>query len=137
MIIKKSKFIGQNKGNKMRIGESFTIKGLQSFENHDETLNPVDININTNEFWSFMQKYINKGYVHKFVLHGIDFSLSITKNTNQVFVTCSGLNDAKKYCKNGKKAKELAIHYLEEIQKWFSVERRLHWVAVCFIGSKN
>ena len=73
-------------------------KKFTIFKTPDETLNPVNINVNTNEFWNFIQKHRNKGYGHKFVFQGFGFSLSIIKNMDQLFFTCSGLNDTKKVC---------------------------------------
>ena len=91
MVIKKSKFIGQDRSKR---NEN---RGIFYSKRFDETLNPFNINLNTNKQWDFMQKFRNQGYVHKFVLQGLDFSLSITKKHESIVYTCSGLNDAKKY----------------------------------------
>lgn len=109
-------YILEKKENK-KIVDSLKIKGLQTFDNHGEILNPIDINIDTTTFWSFMQKYTqNKEYVHRFILEEAVFSSSVMNDKNKILVTCNGLNDAKKLFLDSDEMKELSIIYLNEVK---------------------
>lgn len=104
-------YILEKKENKkMEIVDSLRIKGLQTFDNHGEILSPIDINIDTTAFWSFMQKYTqNKEYVYRFILEEAVFSSSVMNDKN-------GLNDAKKLFLNSDEMKALSIIYLNEVK---------------------
>ena len=109
-------YILEKKENK-KIVDSLKIKGLQTFDNHGEILNPIDINIDTTAFWSFMQKYTqNKEYVYRFILEEAVFSSSVMNDKNKILVTCNGLNDAKKLFLDSDEMKELSIIYLNEVK---------------------
>ena len=74
-------------------------KRLTSFEKYHSLLNPADININANKFWELFQRCKENGrYIYRFILEGLMFSSSIINGTNQIFLDCSGLNDANKFC---------------------------------------
>ena len=106
----------EKKENK-KIVDSLKIKGLQTFDNHGEILNPIDINIDTTAFWSFMQKYTqNKEYVYRFILEEAVFSSSVMNDKNKILVTCNGLNDAKKLFLDSDEMKALSIIYLNEVK---------------------
>lgn len=111
-------YILEKKENKkMEIVDSLRIKGLQTFDNHGEILSPIDINIDTTAFWSFMQKYTqNKQYVYRVILEEAVFSSSVMNDKNQILVTCNGLNDAKKLFLNSDEMKALSIIYLNEVK---------------------
>ena len=67
---------------------------LQNTDNYDQ-LNAIDIEISDNEIISTLTKY--KKYKYRFLLTGLFFSSSFTTDTNIIFVTCNGLNQAKKH----------------------------------------
>ena len=109
-------YILEKKENK-KIVDSLKIKGLQTFDNHGEILNLIDINIDTTAFWSFMQKYTqNKEYVYRFILEEAVFSSSVMNDKNKILVTCNGLNDAKKLFLDSDEMKALSIIYLNEVK---------------------
>ena len=74
--------------------ESVIICRQQKFELNN-TLNPVEIEINDDRILNVLKKFIH--FYYKFTPCGILFPSSITNNTKQIFVICRELNDTKIY----------------------------------------
>ena len=72
--------------------ESVIICRQQKFELNN-TLNPVEIEINDDRILNVLKKFIH--FYYKFTPCGILFPSSITNNTKQIFVICRELNDTK------------------------------------------
>ena len=58
------------------------------------------------------------GVYYKFALIRILFPASVNNNTNQIFVMCRKLNDAKTALVNGKLANLLGVINLNNINNW-------------------
>ena len=73
--------------------ETFLVKALQSYDRHT-VLNPLQINLSSN----YLNQKINdfKGFIYEVLLKNILFSASISNDTQNVCITCSNLNCAKK-----------------------------------------
>ena len=65
------------------------------------------------------------------------FSLSLTNDTNVIFVTCNGLNEAKNALVNGKLFKSIDVIDLNEIEHWEKVKGKSKWVNATFTDSEQ
>ena len=79
--------------------DSILTNGLQSYDKF-ETLNPVEISIKSNTIVADLNQY--KCYMYYFLMNNLLFSASATNNTNVIFISCNGLNDAKESLIHGK-----------------------------------
>ena len=70
------------------------ISGLQDFEQYHK-LNPINIKINDNQIILLLSKYGK----YRLKITSLLISSSFDQTTNVIFITCNGLNDAKK-CTN-------------------------------------
>ena len=95
--------------------DSILINGLQSYDTY-ETLNSVQISIKSNNIISDLNCY--KNYKCSFLANSLLFSASITNSTNVIFISCTGLNDAKEALINGKIYKIIGIINLDQIKNW-------------------
>ena len=59
---------------------------------------------------------------YRFLTENLSCSSSFTNDTNVLFITCNGLNDAKKYLINGKEHKILGVIRLFQIENWSKVK---------------
>ena len=59
---------------------------------------------------------------YRFLTENLSFSSSFTNDTNVLFITCNGLNNAKKYLTNGKEHKILGVIHLFQIENWSKVK---------------
>ena len=67
------------------------ISGLQDFEQYHK-LNPINIKINDNQIILLLSKYGK----YRLKITSLLISSSFDQTTNVIFITCNGLNDAKK-----------------------------------------
>ena len=79
--------------------DEILISGLQNFEQYQK-VNPIDIEINVSQIISSLSKYGNSRYRLK--LTSLLLRTSFDQTTNVIFITCNGLNNAKKALINGK-----------------------------------
>ena len=79
---------------------------LQNFDTCYK-LNPVDIAIRDSKANSFLARC--RRYKYRFVMDNLLFSSALTNNTNAIFVSCNGLNEAKESLVNGKLLKPLVL----------------------------
>ena len=94
------------------IGE-FKIEGVQNFANYSK-INPINIQISNSEIQNALAFYSSR-YKYRFIANNLLFSSSIQQDTNALFLTTNGLNDAKDILINGKLVKEIGVIYLSEI----------------------
>ena len=90
---KKLKRLGQKRKMSEAV-ETFLVKALQSYDRYT-VLNSLQINLRSN----YLNQKINdfKGFVYEVLLKNILFSAPISNDTQNVFITCSNLNSAKKH----------------------------------------
>ena len=108
----KNKQIDQKRNMPKEIIDSILINGLQSY-NKFETLNPVEISIKSNTIVADLNRY--KCYMYYFLMNSFLFSASATNNTNVIFISCNGLNDAKESLIHGKNYKTIGVINLDQI----------------------
>ena len=86
----------KNRRKETSVVDKILISGLQNFEQYHK-INPIDINIDDRQIISSLSKY------GKYCLRiTLLISASFNQTTNAMFITCNGLNDAKKALINGK-----------------------------------
>ena len=107
---------------------------LQNFDTCYK-LNPVDIAIRDSKANSFLARC--RRYKYRFVMDNLLFSSALTNNTNAIFVSCNGLNEAKESLINGKLLKTFGVINLAEIEHWDKVKGKPKWTHVVFIDSED
>lgn len=71
----------------MEIIHTIHIKVLQNFKSEANTLNPSYIDIENDKPWTFPDRFRNKGYLNRFIIKSLLFSVSITNDTKTIFIT--------------------------------------------------
>ena len=114
--------------------DQIKIGGLQNFRRYDK-LSPVDISIKDSKVNTFLSRY--RRYKYRFVIDNLLFSSALTNNTNVIFVSCNGLNEAKESLINGKLFKTLGVVKITEIKHWDIIKRKSKWANAVFTDSEN
>ena len=110
---KKNKTIGE-KCKMLETTDTIKVLGLQvKTENYS---NPINISLNTNNVIQQLTKY-NK-YRHRFVLESFLLSSDFENETDVIFLTCNGLNNAKEALINSKIKQILGVTCLSDIVHW-------------------
>ena len=84
--------LATKKLNNMKVVDEFKIEGFQNFQQYLK-INPINIQITDLEIQNKLLFYA-KRYKYRFA-NSLLFSSSIKKDTNVIFITTNGLNDAK------------------------------------------
>ena len=84
----------------MKVIDEIKINGFQNFEQYLQ-INPIEIQINDTDIQNKLLFYENK-YKYRFIANSLLFSSSIQKDTNVIFITTNGLDNAKDILINGK-----------------------------------
>ena len=95
------------------------IGGLRNFERYDK-LNPVEISVRDSRLIIYLSRY--QRYKYWFMIDNLLFSSGLTNNTNVIFVSCNGLEEAKESLINGKLFKTLGVINLTEIEFWDKIK---------------
>ena len=114
--------------------DQIKIGGLQNFDRYDK-LNPVDISIKDSEVNIFLSRY--KWYKYRLVIDNLLFSSALKNNTNVIFVSCNGLNEAKESLINGKLFKSIGVVNMAEIKHWDIIKGKSKLANAVFTDSKN
>ena len=114
--------------------DQIKIGRLPNFRRYDK-LSPVDISIKYSKVNAFLSRY--RRYKYRFVIDNLLFSSALTNNTNVIFVSCNGLNEAKESLINGKLFKSLGVVNITEIKHWDIIKRKSKWANAVFTDSKN
>ena len=112
----------------MQIKDEIKIESFQNFEQY-MNINPINIWIIDPEIQSKLLFY-SKKYKCRFIDNSLLFSSSIVKDTNVIFITTNGLNDAKDILINGKIFQGIAVIYTSEIEGWEKIKNKSHWTNV-------
>ena len=84
----------------MKVVDEFNIEGFQNSQQYLK-INPINIQITNPEIQNKLLCYANR-YKYRFIANSLLSSSSIKKDTNIIFITLNGLNDAKNILINGK-----------------------------------
>ena len=113
---------------KMQIKNEFLIEGLQKFEQYSK-INPISVRIIDSDLTSKLIFY-SKNYKYRFIANSLLFSSVIKENTNAIFITTNGLDDAKYILINGKLFQGIGTIYISEIENWDKIKNKSHWTNV-------
>ena len=75
-------------------------------------------------------------YKYRFIVNSILFRSSIQKDTNAVFITTNGLNNAKEILINGKLVQGIGVIFTSEIEDWKNIKKTSDWVNVVLADSQ-
>ena len=85
-------------------------------------INPVAVQIIESQIQNKLLFY-SKNYEYRFIANSLLFNLSIQIDTNIIFITTNGLNDAKEILINRKLFQGIAVIYLSEIDSWENIKK--------------
>ena len=105
----------------MQIKSEFKIEGYQNFEKYS-IINPVNIKITYSIIQNSLSFYARK-YKYRFIANSLLFSSSLKTDTNVIFITTNGLNDAKELLINGKLFQGIGIIFTSEIDGWKDIKK--------------
>ena len=94
---------------KMQIINEFKIEGFQNCQQYLK-IKPISILVTDPKIQIKLLFYAN-GYKYRFIANSLLFSSSIQKDTNAVFITTNGLNNAKDILINGKLFQGIGVIY--------------------------
>ena len=89
-------------------------------------INPINIQITDPEIQNKVLFYANR-YKYRFIANSLLFSSSIKKDTNVIFITKNGLNDAKNILINGKLYQEIGVFFISEVEDSGKIKTKSHW----------
>ena len=111
------------------------IGGLQNYNVYYK-LNPVDISLRDSELNAFLSRY-HRRYKYWLIINNLLFSSSVTQDTNVIFISCNGLNDAKETLVNGKIFKTLGVININQIEESQKLKGKSKWVSAVFNNSED
>ena len=97
-------------------------------------INSINIEISNSEIQTKLRFY-SKRYKYRFIANSLLFSSAIIGNTNAIFITTNGLNDAKDILINGKLFQGIGVIYISEIENWDKIKNESHWTNVVLTDS--
>ena len=107
----------------MQIKDEFIIVGFQNFEKNFK-INPISIQITNPEIQTSLLFYAGN-YKYRFNSNSLLFSSSLQKDTNVIFITTNGLNNAKELMINGKLFQRIGVIFTSEIDGWKDLKKLL------------
>ena len=119
---------------KLQIKDEFIIEDLQIFDQYTQ-LNPITIRISDQNLKNKLFFYSKNRYKYRFVATSLLFSSAIKRETNFIFITTNGLNDAKNILFNGKLYQGIEAIYTSEIENWDKLKTESHWVVAILTDS--
>ena len=125
-MTEKKNLIGSKRKMQRRTTDEFKIEGLQNFVNYSK-IDPINIQISDSEIQNALAFYSSR-HKYRFIANNLLFSSSIQQDTNVIFLTTNGLNDAKDYLINRKIVKGIGVIYLSEISRWEKIFKN---IALC------
>ena len=112
--------------------EEILISGLQEFKQYHK-LNPIDIKTDDNQILSSLSHYGK----YRLNITSLLISVSFSQTNNLIFITCNGLNDAKKALKKGKIHNILGAINLTEKTKFDLIKKSSTWLNIIFRESNR
>ena len=109
------------------------LKVFKIFEQYMK-INPINIQIIDPEIQSKLLFY-SKKCKYRFIANSLLFSSSIGKDTNVIFITTNGLNDAKDILINRKIFQGIGVIYTSEIKGWEKIKNKSNWTNVVLTDS--
>ena len=107
-----------------KIFDQVIIEVFQDFEQYMK-INPINIEMSDSETQKKLRFY-SKRYKYRFIANSLLSSSAIIGNTNAIFITTNGLNDAKDILTNGKLFQGIGVIYISEIENWDKIKNESH-----------
>ena len=117
----------------MQIKVKFITEGFQNFEQYMK-INPISIQITDPDIQTKLLFY-SKEYKYRFISNSLLFSSSIVNNTNVLFITTNGLNDAKDILIKGKIFQGIDVICISEIENWDKIKQESHQTKLILTDS--
>ena len=118
------------------IKKEVTIEALQAFDKYQK-LNPIDIKITDSEVFKELTFISNRRIKYRFIPNTFLFSSSVQQETEVIFLTVTGLNEARDIFINGKSYKAIGCIYTNEIEGWDQIKKTTsNWVSCKLSNSK-
>ena len=118
----------------MKFVDEFKIEGFQNFRQYLK-INPINIQIIDPQIQNTLLFYSNK-YKYRFILNSLLSSSQVQKDTNAIFITTNGLNDAKEILINGKLVQGIGVIFTSKIEDWKNIKKTSDWVNVVLTDSQ-
>ena len=112
----------------MQIKDKFLIEGLQKFEQYSK-INSISVQIMDLDLQAKLRFY-SKKYKYRFIANSLLFSSAVKEDTNAIFITTNGLNDAKDILINNKVFPRIGVIYISEIENWDKIKNNSYWTNV-------
>ena len=126
----------ENKKPKPLIEKEVTIEALQSFDQYQK-LNPIEIKITDSDVFKELIYKKNQRIKYRFIPNSILFSSSVQEETELIFLTVTGLNEARDIFINGKLYKAIGCIFANEIEGWDNLKKSTsNWVSCKLTNSK-
>ena len=118
------------------VEKEVTIEGLQAFEKYQK-LNPIDIKVTDNEIFTKLLFKENRRIQYRFIPNSILLSSSVQQETKIIFLTVTGLNEARDILINGKIYKAIGCIFTNEIEGWDKIKKTTsNWVSCKLTNSR-
>ena len=104
----------EKKKKKDAVFDFIDVRGQQTLKMKENAINPIGIKTENDKIQNMLEKY--KQYQTRFNLEGRLFSSLMINDTEIIFVTTSGLFDAKYSLVNGKLYQTIEVINLNEIE---------------------
>ena len=117
-----------------KIIDQVIIEGFQDFEQYMK-INPMNIEISDSEIQTKLLFY-SKKYKYRFIANSLLFSSAIKEDTEAIFITTNGLNDAKDILIKGKLFQGIGVIYISETENWDKIKSESHWTNVTLTDSE-
>ena len=126
----------ENKKPMPLIEKEVIIEALQSFDQYQK-LNPIEIKITDSDVFKELIYKKNQRIKYRFIPNTILFSSSVQEETELIFLTVTGLNEARDIFINGKLYKAIGSIFTNEIEGWDSLKKSTsNWVSCKLTNSK-
>ena len=135
MRAKHNKTVGSKIKISFTLVDEVKIGELQNYNVYYK-LNPVDISLRDSELNAFLSTY-HRRYKYWLKINNFLFSPSVTQDTNVIFISCNGLNDAKETLVNGKIFKTLGVININQIEESQKLKGKSKWVNAVFNNSED
>ena len=118
------------------IEKEVTIEALQAFDKYQK-LNPIDIKITDSDVFKELIYKKNQRIKYRFIPNTFLFSSSVQEETEVIFLTVTGLNEARDIFINGKLYKAIGCIYTNELEGWDNLKKTTsNWVSCKLSNSK-
>ena len=98
LATREQKKVGKKRPMSYEIIDQVKIGELQNFDRYDK-LNPAEVSVRDSDVNTFSSRF--RRYKYRFIIDNLLFSSALTNDTNIIFVSCNGLNEAKNSLING------------------------------------